>query len=245
MERLARWALAPALQVWVASRSDEVDRLPRPLDAPEWHSPGADADRVLIFGGGPAVGWGVLSHELALTGSLGRMLSQRTRRGADVYAHPVPRLKIASALPELRKVEIEHCDAVVITLGVNDAGALTPTTSWERGLSALLQTIDDRTSPQARIYVAGVHPIRSILNCDNILGSIVEAHARRLNVISASVCEEFPTATYIPLTAPVPKCTLRFRDATSYRHWAQELAAVMAPNLDIQRVGAPAHVLAH
>lgn len=231
MEKLARWALAPVLQAWVASKSDEVERLPRPRDEPAWHSPGPDPDRVLIFGGGPAVGWGVLSHEIGLTGSLGRALSRRTHRGADIYARPLPRLKMGGALAEFGKVRLKDYDAVVVTLGVNDAGALTPTSAWERGLSALIATIVDRTSPNIEIFVAGVHPVRSIPLYDSLPGSIAQAHARRMNATSSRVCERVGNATFIPLTAPEPCEPVRFRDSRSYRHWAEELAESMSPRL--------------
>jgi len=232
MEKLARWVLAPVLQAWVASKSDAVERLPRPRDEPEWHSPGPDPDRVLIFGGGPAVGWGVLSHDIGLTGSLGRALSRRTHRGADIYARPLARLKMGGALAEFGKVRLKDYDAVVVTLGINDAGALTPTSAWERGLSALIETIVDRTSPDVAIFVAGVHPVRSIPLYDSPPGSIVQAHARRMNSTSARVCERFDNATFVTLTAPEPCEPVRFRDSRSYRHWAEELAAAMGPRLD-------------
>ena len=234
MEILPRWAMAPVLRAWVAAKSVEVARLPRPLDSPEWHSPGVDGDRVLIFGGGPAEGWGVLSHAIALPGWLGRVLSRRTHRGVDVYARPVPRLRIAGALGELRKVDVHDYNAVVITLGVTDAGALTSLKTWEQGLSAMLRMIIQRSSPNVHVFVAGVHPIRSIPLYDSPLGSIAEAQARKMNAVSARICEHLANATYVALTAPEPCGTLRVRDASSYRHWADELAEAMAPRLGMR-----------
>ena len=235
MGSVSRWVSAPVLRAWVASKSGEVDRLPRPRDAPESHSAGVDSDRVLIFGGGPAVGWGVLSHEVALPGALGRALSRRTGRGADVYVVAVPRLKVCSALDELTRIKLHRYDAVVITLGVNDAGALTPLRSWERDLTNTLRMMSRRTSMGARIFVAGVHPIRSIPVYDSPLGSVADAHGRKMNAISAQVCDQLPRVTYVPLSAPEPSGPLRFRDAMAYRHWAEEFADRMAPQLDVER----------
>jgi lysophospholipase L1-like esterase len=236
MGSVSRWVCALALRAWVASKSGEVDRLPRPRDAPESHSAGVDSDRVLIFGGGPAVGWGVLSHEVALPGALGRALSRRTGRGADVYVVAVPRLKVCTALDELKRIKkLYQYDAVIITLGVNDAGALTSLAYWERDLTNTLRTIGQRTSLDARIFVAGVHPIRSIPIYDSPLGSVADAHAHKMNTISAQVCSQLPRVTYVPLSAPEPSSPLRFRDAMSYRHWAEELADRTAPQLDAER----------
>ncbi|MCU1440957.1 MAG: diguanylate cyclase [Rhodoglobus sp.] len=232
MGRVPRWLSAVVLRAWIASKSGEVDRLPRPWDAPESHSMGVDSDRVLILGGGPAVGWGVLSHEIALPGALSRALSSRTGRGADVYVAAVPRLKVSSARDALSRLELHRYDALVVTLGVNDAAALTPLTSWERDLTSTLQVIARRSSPDSRIFVAGVHPFRSIPIYDSPLGSLADAHARKMNTITAQVCSQLPRATYVPLSAPEPCDPLRIRNAMSYRHWADELADRMAPDLD-------------
>jgi lysophospholipase L1-like esterase len=191
---------------------------------------------VLIFGGGPAVGWGVLSHEIALPGALGRALSRRTGRGADVHVVAVPRLKVGSAANELSRIKLHRYDALVVTLGVNDAGALTSLASWRRDLTSTLRIIARQSSPVSRIFVAGVHPIRSIPVYNSPLGSIADAHARKLNTISAEVCTLMQRATYVPLSAPEDGSDLRFRDAMSYRHWGEELAERMAPQLDAERL---------
>ncbi|MCU1417759.1 MAG: diguanylate cyclase [Schumannella sp.] len=235
MDSVPRWVSAPLLRAWIASKSGEVDRLPRPGDAPESHTAGVDSDRVLIFGGGLAVGWGVLSHEIALPGALSRALSLRTGRGADVYVVAVPRLKVGSALDELDKIKLHRYDAVVVTLGVNDAGALTPLASWDRDLKSTIRTISQRARRDARIFVAGVHPIRSIPIYDSPLGSVADAHARKMNAISAHVCRQLQRVTYVPLTAAEPCSPLRFRNAASYRHWGDELADSVAPQLDAKR----------
>lgn len=235
MDKPSRWFTVPLLRAWVASKTEEVNRLPRPRDLPESHSIGFNSDRVLIFGGGPAVGWGVLSHEVALPGALGRALSRQTGRGATVQVTAIPRLKVGSAVTALSEIKLHRYDAVVVTLGVNDAGALTALASWRRDLTSTLHEILQRSSPVARIFVAGVHPIRSIPVYDGPLGSIADAHARKMNAISAELCSPLSRVTFVPLTAPEDCGDLRFRDAMSYRHWAEELARPMAPQLDAAR----------
>ncbi|MBU1588058.1 MAG: hypothetical protein KKH51_08950, partial [Actinobacteria bacterium] len=150
----------------------------------------------------------------------------------DIYAVPLPRIKAASARAELCRVGLEAYDAVVLTLGVNDAGALTSLALWEQQVGGLLQMLVRRCASNARVFVAGVYPIRSIPVYDGPLGSIADSHARRMNGITARLCAELPNVTYVALTAPAPSGALRFRDARSYRHWAEELAEVMAPQLN-------------
>jgi hypothetical protein len=89
----------------------------------------------------------------------------------------VPRLKIGSAITELSGLKLHRYDAVVVTLGVNDAGALTALASWRRELISTLRTIVQRSSPVARIFVAGVHPIRSIPVYNGPLGFPLPTHA--------------------------------------------------------------------
>ena len=76
-------ALRPLMRSWVRQVFRNLADVPRPLDDPRAHASGVDSDRILLFGGGAAVGWGVLSHNLALPGSLARALSDLTGRGAD------------------------------------------------------------------------------------------------------------------------------------------------------------------
>lgn len=235
MGTVPRWVSSVVLRAWIASKSGEVDRLPKPVDAPESHSIGIESDRVLIFGGGPAVGWGVLSHELALPGALSRALSRRTGRGADVSVVATPRLKIRSAIDGLGRIKLYRYDAIVLTLGVNDAGALTPLAAWRRYLATTLQMVSRRCALDTRVFVAGVHPIRSIPIFDSALGSIADAHARKMNALTAEVCGQQPRVTFVPLSAPKPCGLVRFRDAMSYQHWAEELAESMAPQLDAER----------
>jgi hypothetical protein len=100
----------------------------------------------------------------------------------------------------------------------------------------MLRMLVQQCSPDVRIFVAGVHPIRSIPVYDSLLGAVADTHARKMNAISTCICENVPHASYVALTAPEPSRGLRFRDARSYGHWAGELAEVMAPQLDDARL---------
>ncbi len=236
MAGVPRWVAAPVMRAWVASKSGEFDRLPRPRDAAESHSMGVDSDRALIVGGDPAVGWGVLSHELALPGALSRALTRRTGRGTDVYVVAFPRLTIGAALVELTRMKWDRYDAVLVTIGVKDAGILTPLASWRRDLIRGMGIISRSCSPRALVFVAGVHPLSSIPVYDGPLSSVAEAHARKMNSISSLACDQLPRTTFVPLSAPEPCSPFRFRDARSYNHWAEELAGSMAPQLDAERL---------
>ena len=61
-----------------------VEPLPRPTDATIAHASGNNPDRMLLLGSGPAMGYGVLSHDLALPGQLARQISAASGRGVTV-----------------------------------------------------------------------------------------------------------------------------------------------------------------
>ena len=227
----------PLMRAWSAAVTREYDGIPRPRDTPQAHSPGTDSDRVLIFGSGPAVGWGVLSHNVALPGSLARALSTRTGRGTDVDVIPNPLVTIRTSQAELDGLGLWRYDAVVVSIGPADAVALLSGLVWQRELSALLDRIRRESSLTTRIFVLGVQPIRSIAAFDSGLGSVAEKHARSLNEASAAICAGQEQSHFVPMTARLPSTPGRVRTAAHYAEWADLLADEMAPPLNAEHLG--------
>ena len=219
---------------WVVAGAQGLGSIPRPSDAPQAHSAGPDPERVLVFGGGPAVGWGVLSHDLALPGSLARALSARTGRGVDVDVISGPGITVSSALRAVDGLKLSRYNAIVVTLGVEDAVRLTSVRSWQRKLSKVLRHLEQDSSRSTQIFVAGVQPIRSIPVFDSRLGAMADPHARLLNRVTATVCEALPCTTFVPFT-PAPNLSPgRRRTPKNYGHWAGLLADSMTASLDAQ-----------
>ncbi|HSP53604.1 MAG TPA: GAF domain-containing protein [Cryobacterium sp.] len=237
MPELLRWVLVPLMRAWSAAVTRDYDGVPRPRDTPQAHSPGTDSDRVLIFGSGPAVGWGVLSHSVALPGSLARALSARTGRGTDVDVIPNPLATIRTAQADLDGRGLWRYDAVVVSVGTADAVALLSARVWRRELSALLDRIRRESSLTTRIFVLGVQPIRSIAAFDSGLGSVAGKHARRLNEASAAICAGQERSHFVPMAANLAPAPGRVRTAAHYAQWADLLADRMAPALNVEHVG--------
>lgn len=220
MLEFIRWSLVPVMRLWAAAAGAGMGNVPRPTDAPHARFPGADSDRVLIFGSGPAVGWGVLSHDLALPGSLARALSARSRRGADVDVVFSPQTTARSAATEIDGLRLRRYDAIVVTLGGNDALTLTSVRAWRRDLGELLRLLEETSARNTRIFMLGIQPIRSVPAFDSPLGSIAERHATALNLATAELCETLPRTSFVPLTVPATLSRVRFRTAADYRYWA-------------------------
>ena len=231
MVALVARAMLPALRLWARSKNRELDLLPRPTDAPQVHANGADADRVLIIGSGPAVGWGVTSHDLALPGHLARALSSRTGRGVDVDVIGESSLTIKTVIPRLAKIKLWRYEAVVLCLGISDAMDATDRTSWRRDLTAAIVFVLANASRDTSVFVAGIQPLRSIRAYDSFFGGFAERQVKKLNAMNDEICSQFDRAHFVPMTATADTGGVKV-----YRHWANELASRMHEPFEANRI---------
>lgn len=231
-------ALAPVVQAWAAWASAGLAAIPRPSDQPRAHTPGRDSDRVLVLGAGPAVGWGVSSHELALPGALARALTTHTGRSADVNVISDPGLNIRNTGDVLDAALLWRYDAIVLTLGVSDALAFTSIRVWEKRLAGLLGEIAALALPSMQLFVIGIQPIRSIPPYDSPMGSLADRHAAVMNRVSSALCSGLPQVTFLPLSALPKQKGERFRSPDDYTRWGRDLAVEIAPVLDARWLAA-------
>jgi lysophospholipase L1-like esterase len=232
MDQVFHRALAPLVRTWASAVGDGLAGVPVPLDPPRVHAPGPDSDRVLVLGAGPAVGRGVSSHDLALPGALARALTAKTGRGTDVNVISDSTLDIRNARDALEAAMLWRYDAIVLTLGANDALAVTSIRVWEEHLAALLSEIEALAAPRAQVFVVGVQPIRSIPGFDSPLGGLAGRRAELINGASSELCSGRPHATFVPLAALPKQSGERFRSPDGYTQWGRDLAEAIAPVLD-------------
>lgn len=225
------------MRVWLAARQYNSQSIPCPLDAPRVCVPGLSSTRVLIFGSGVAVGWGVTSHEISLTGALARALASRSGRGTDVEVVADPRITVRNALSVLRGLDLDAYDVIVVVLGANDAAGQTPAAKWCSSLSGVLAHLDARASARAQFFVVGIPPIRSVPGFASRLGAIATEHAVNLNQESRQRCIQLERVAFIPLPLAETRSTMRFGDGRTYRAWATAIAEVVAPTLHSARWG--------
>jgi hypothetical protein len=225
--------LAPVTRCWLVLQQTENQSAPRPRDAAEAAAVGTDPDRILIFGSGPAVGWAVLTHAIALPGSLARALTLRTGRGTKVELIADMRITVSNAGPMLKAADMSRFDAVVIVLGTNDAIRLMPLSIWRERFLAVLDSLD-QTSGRPQTFVTGIPPVQTIPGYTSRLGRFVSAHVRQMNEATLCLCES-SNATYVSLPSVEPTNALGVRDARTYRKWADTIAEVIAPQLNKSR----------
>lgn len=231
LDRVIHVVLAPVVRTWASIVNDGLAGVPFPLDSPSVHAPGPSSDRVLLLGSGPAVGRGVSSHDLALPGALARALTARTRRGTDVNVISDSSLNIRNASNRLEEARLCRYDAIVLTLGANDALSFTSIRMWTHRLTELLADIE-ALAPKLHVFVAGIQPIRSIPGFDSALGGIADHQAELLNRASSELCAMKAHVTFIPLMALPKLSDERHRSPEGYAQWGRTLAEGIAPVLD-------------
>ncbi|MBT2502855.1 GAF domain-containing protein [Curtobacterium sp. ISL-83] len=224
---VGRVLVTPVARLCAALSDVSTNQLPRPHDDPSGHAPGPGNDRVLVVGAGPASGWGVTSHELALPGALARAVAHRRKRGCTVHLAGGPRLSAATATSALVAATPRSYDGVVLVLGVNDAMRLTSAAHWREHLETLLAAAVRETLPGTPIVVTGIQPMGSIPVVAPLVEPVTEAHAHSLNAITESLCDAHPSATFVPLPA-AERDEGRYRSARQYDRWADVIAAPLA-----------------
>jgi hypothetical protein len=219
------------MRVWIRVLRSGFTSIARPADAPHAHSAGIDDDRILVFGGGPALGWGVSTHALALPGSLARALTARTRRGAYVDVVTAQPDTLRAALAAVDGLKPWRYDAIVVTVGVNEALTLISPRMWCRTLRELLQRIERDAFRTTQILVVGILPIRSIPVFDGFFGAIADRHAHALNRETMRICEESPRMTYVPVPESPTGAADRDRTLLDFGHLAEVLVDSMMGRL--------------
>jgi lysophospholipase L1-like esterase len=205
----------------------------QPTDVPAIRTGDALADRVLLVGNGPSHGWGVVTHQLALTGQLADAVATHTRRSCDVDLIGAEAMNVRSALAWVGDRDLTADDAVVLMIGFNDALRLTPVSTWKRELRLLIDGIAARMRPGCAVTVVGIPPIQSFSSYGSLAGRISDQHRVRLNAASKQVAET-RGLSYLDLPAPDGG---RAQDSWSsvYREFANRIATAVAPKLLVGR----------
>jgi len=191
--------------------------------------PGPDPDRVLVLGNGPAIGFGVLTQDLALPGHLARRLAAATGRGASVDVVARRGITAATAPVLLGEVRMTRYDAVVLCIGSSDAYNLVSEERWRADLARLLDTVRAATTPETVIAVLPVRPAQRPSAALGQAGSLVESHAARLDRIAEGVCDRRHGVVHVMAAAALPKAP---RTAEDYDGLAGVIAPVLVEQLD-------------
>lgn len=221
-----------ALRAWFAFKQLRLRTRPRPTDVPAIRSADPAADRILVVGNGPSQGWGVLTHQLALTGQLAHAVAQRTGRACDADLVGAESMNVRSALAWIGDRELRDLDAVVLVLGTNDALRLTALHVWERELYDLLAGIEARVRPGTVITLASIPPVAAFGAYTGTIARVTDKHRVRLNNATRRIAAARHVG-YVEVPAPV--ASVAEAAASAYRELASVIADEVAPRISRSR----------
>jgi lysophospholipase L1-like esterase len=222
--------LAPLLLIQGRRARAATPRLPEPDGARDGSEGRGPPLRLLILGDSAAAGVGADSQDESLSGCLRRELSDRHRLEWRLLARTGATAR--DALTMLHTATPSPCDAVLISLGANDATALRSTRRFLDDYAALIAHL--RNEGGARLVLAsGLPPMHAFPALPQPLRRIIGAHARRLDIALAQWCATQPDIEHLPfgeLPAPEWMATDGFHPGPQvYAQWAHRAAQRLAP----------------
>jgi lysophospholipase L1-like esterase len=232
---IGQGALRAAAKLWYAKMLLDQEKIPVPRDSAEVISGAEDPDRVLLIGNGPTHGWGTVTHELALTGQLGRALTRRTQRPTDTRYVGNELMSLAGVIPWLGDQSLAAHDLVLLVLSMNDAVRLTPAHEYRRDMERLLTKVTEECKPSARIVVAGIQPVASLPHYRGMAARLAQRNADNLNAVTRELIGRFDGVQFMELHAPQPEPGRPYGSPQLYAEWSEWFADVCAPALDEAR----------
>jgi hypothetical protein len=218
------------VRAWWNARKDSWERIPQPHDEPLASADGPDQDRVLLLGDGPALGFGVTSHDLALPGHIARQVARETGRGVRVRLVTGLDLDSRSALDAYRERAGTGHDALVLLLGTVDAVRLTRAAHFADQVGALL---DQATCDGVRrILVVGIPSFAAMPLVPTLAARLAQRHAPAISRALEAAAAMRAHARFVPFDPPVEPAGDRYRSAGTYGRWAALISPHLARQLD-------------
>jgi len=167
-----------------------------PCDAAMVHAGGSNAYRVLLVGGASAVGFGTVTHELALAGHLARQTSALTGRGLDVEVKANAAMTAPRVRAFLATTRLTSYDAIVLTIGTREAYEFLPVAVWRRQLGALLDLIAASGSPPPAVVIVGAETDISV-PLPAWMARRGASRAAQINDVSRQIADRLPHVSYV------------------------------------------------
>ncbi|CAN5208270.1 hypothetical protein BH09ACT5_BH09ACT5_09600 [soil metagenome] len=224
---------APVIGLWLRISTRSWRQLPTPGERPVAFAAGPNADRVLLVGAGIAVGYGVSSGDLALGGQLARRLASLTGRGASIETVARFGLRAREAPEVLKEFDLGRFDAVMLTLGSNEALYLMPIVRFRSDMSQLLDWLDVSVPARFGVVVVGIPDLPSMMMVPRAFRNVIRHHCARLDAELKELCRRHARVTYLPFV-PEPGDLERDGDRHMYEAWAELIAPTVARVLDAQ-----------
>lgn len=219
-----------AVRGWLYANSAGWDSIPKPSDEPRASVDGPEPDRVLLLGDGPAFGFGVTSHQLALPGQLARQVAALTHRGVHLDLATSRGVENGMASRAYDTVRSRRFDVAVTLIGPVDSIRLTPVEQFTARAHDLIERmLEDGI---ARVLVVGIPSLSVMPIAASVPVRVAQSHALALGRELSGLADSCPSARYLPFAPPSEPEPDRYRSASTYRAWASLIAPDLAGMLN-------------
>ncbi len=208
----------------------------RPLGPARAVADGPQPRRILLIGGGAAVGRGFTSHDLALPGAIARALRARTGRGAVVDIIADPELTAVGLTAVLGTVELALYDAVITTVGDIDALRGIAPRDWRDRVRSAMGIWQHRVTDGRVLLMVAIPSLRDEPAVGLAHGRVIDAFTSGLNAITEEAAEEH-SGVRTTLLPEAQRVAGRVSPET-VELWGAQLADELLEHLPARRLGA-------
>jgi len=218
-----------AFRFWGLFISDDWSAGPVPPGHGVVRAAGESPLQILLLGGGPATGYGVASHEVALAGHLARQVARETGRGVDLEISVARDLTVALAHELASAIDSDRYDAVILSVGVQDALDGASPEHWAEEMGALADRLTVKESVSPRILLLGVPAVSQLITLPRLARMMVDDRAKELDDQLRLLATLKCNVHYLPFEPVATADEERHRSSATYRSWAGPLAARVGP----------------
>lgn len=194
--------------------------------------PGRSPYRVLAFGGGALVGWGLLDHERGLPGHIADRIAQKSGRGVDLDVIIEVDPTRPASLNGLRGLRIARYDAIVVLLGERAALEHMSRGPWGAEFEGLVQALHAEASKSAPLLVFDSSRPMISVSSSGLKMRRAMSSAGKLADVARGICENGRIG-FGELAAPASVLGWGRQFAMSnLRGWAEEIVSALLPALD-------------
>jgi hypothetical protein len=203
---------------------------PRPSSRAMLRVAGESPFRILLLGSGPVVGFGVLTHEVALAGHLARRVSEATGCGIDMDVVTQIGLHARHLMSLMAEVIPDRYDLVIVSVGTQDVLDCTALDDWSPEVERVLDVFGagERAVP---VHVIAVPQVSKVMGLERTLARAADNRVAVFNSRLEQLCEARAELTFVPFPLRGTTESCRERTSESYRRWADVLMKGIVPGL--------------
>ena len=219
------------VRMWLSSTALSRALIPQPPGLAAVNTAGTSPVKILLTGSGASIGFGVLSHELALAGHLARQVTAITGRAVDTDIVVDREMTASTMLDVLSRQPIERFDVVLLSLGLMETLMFAPVSSWRSDLAAVFELLEAEGRDDQEVFLIGIPPLSALQKYPMAIRMLGVRHAAALNEASREATGPRARTTFLPFEATASGETDRFRSSATYSRWAELLSETVASRL--------------